>query len=191
MVSKITGKLGVGTTSSFQESEIREKFLAEANPEHLIPVLQNFPIMLVVEDFHCLSPCIQKKVFQQWKSFIDNEISVIVVGTSHHAADIAFSNKDLVGRIDHIELQNWNIQDLREIPRKGLKIFGITIPENSLKILVEESVGLPIIIQSTCLELFNINQVSSLSYEKNENKNLAKKLNFSNKFIFRYCMMLQ
>lgn len=184
-LAKITGKLGIGTTSSFQESEIREKFLAEANPEHLIPVLKNLPIILVVEDFHYLSSCVQKEVFQQWKTFVDNEISVIVVGTSHHAADIAFSNKDLVGRIDHIELQNWNIQDLKEIPRQGLKNFGLTIPDSSLKILAEESAGLPIIIQSTCLELFNINQIPSLSYEKNENKSLERKLNFSNKFIFQ------
>jgi hypothetical protein len=184
-LARLSGKLSLGTSNSFQESEIKEKFLAEANPEHLIPILKNCPIILVVEDFHYLSFSVQKEVFQQWKSFIDNEVSVIVVGTSHHAADIAFSNKDLVGRIEHIELQNWNIQDLKEIPRKGLKDFGLSIPENALKILAEESVGLPIIIQSTCLELFRQNKVNSLSYDKNDNKALIKSLKFTNRLIFQ------
>jgi hypothetical protein len=31
---------------------------------------------------------LRRKVFQQWKVFVDSEASVIVVGTTHHAVDL-------------------------------------------------------------------------------------------------------
>lgn len=96
------------------------------------------------------------------EDFVDNEVSVVVVETTHHSADIAFANKDLVGRIAHIELGTWNLDDLKQIPLQGLQPFGITMPERSLQLLSEEAVGMPIIIQQSCLQMLLLNDVNEL-----------------------------
>ena len=83
----LLGEVSIGVDSSMGEVEIREKILSQPSPDHLIPVLKNLPIVLVVEDFHYLDAEAKRNIFQQWKVFVDNEVSVIVVGTTHHAVD--------------------------------------------------------------------------------------------------------
>ena len=135
-------------------SRISERVLANPSSEHLIPVLQKLPYVLVIEDFHYLNKKTQIEIFQQWKSFIDNQVSVVVVGTTHHAVDIARSNQDLLGRICRIDLGTWSLADLKSIVHKGLNYIGISdIAKIALPIAIE-SAGLPIITQQTCLQLF-------------------------------------
>lgn len=161
-VAGLMGKAGTAISSKSTEAEIKEKILSEVSPDHLVPILKRLPLLLVVEDFHYLSQETQLEVFQQWKSFIDNEISVVVVETTHHSADIAFSNKDLVGRIAHIELGTWRSEDLKQIPRQGLKPFNLNMPDRSLELLAQESAGLPIIMQQVCLEMLILNNITEL-----------------------------
>jgi len=158
----LTGKVSTAIADKRVESEIRERILAEANPDHLLPILKKLPFLLVIEDFHYLSKKTQLEVFQQWKTFVDNEVSVIVVETTHHSTDIAFSNKDLIGRIAHIELETWELTDLKQIPRQGFQPFGLVIPENLLDLLAQESVGLPIIMQQSCLQILLANGIEEL-----------------------------
>ena len=162
----LIGKTGTAISQKTAESEIREKILSEVSPEHLLPILKNLPFLLVVEDFHYLSKETQIEIFQQWKTFIDNEVSVVVVETTHHSADIAFSNNDLVGRIAHIELGTWRLDDLKQIPRQGLKHFNLSMPERSLELLAQESAGLPIIMQQACLQMFLANDVTELPTDR-------------------------
>ncbi|SEJ25108.1 AAA ATPase domain-containing protein [Azotobacter beijerinckii] len=104
-LASLTGEVNVSTESQSAEGKFREKILAQPSPTHLVPILKNLPLVLVVEDFHYLTEQVKKSVFQQWKTFSDNEVSVIVVGTTHHAADLAHANSDLVGRIAQIDLR--------------------------------------------------------------------------------------
>lgn len=153
-LSKILGEVNFGITKEKTETEVRELILASPSPEHLIPILKEVNYLLVVEDFHYLKPSVQKIIFQQWKVFVDNEISVLVVGTAHHAVDIAFANKDLTGRISHLEVGMWNETDLMKIVEKGFFYMNLPIKQGSKKMIAKESVGLPIITQSLCYQLF-------------------------------------
>jgi hypothetical protein len=149
----LIGEVSVGVESSMGEVAIREKILSQPSPHHLIPVLQNLPIVLVVEDFHYLNDEVKRNIFQQWKAFVDNEISVIVVGTTHHAVDLAYANRDLIGRIHQIDLSRWNIDDLEKIALQGFHFLRINVPYLVPKEIARESVGLPIITQDGCRQL--------------------------------------
>lgn len=89
----LSGEVSADLKSTRSEGEVREKIIANPSPAHLVPALKNLPIVLVIEDFHYLTPDVQKIIFQQWKTFIDDEVSVIVIGTTHHAIDIATANR--------------------------------------------------------------------------------------------------
>jgi hypothetical protein len=143
----LTGELTGGVSGSLSEADVRQKILASPSPQHLIPVLQTLPTILVVEDFHYLDAPAQTIIFQQWKSFIDNEISVIVLGTTHHAVDIANLNRDLLGRIAQIDVARWKEDDLQTIVEKGFSHLQLRLRSHVCSIIARESAGLPIITQ--------------------------------------------
>lgn len=148
-LASLTGEVSVSTESQSAEGKFREKILAQPSPMHLVPILKNLPLVLVVEDFHYLTEQVKKSIFQQWKTFSDNEISVIVVGTTHHAADLAHANSDLVGRIAQIDLNTWGTKDLELIATQGFNTLGVTVPQAVIRFIAEESAGLPIIVQES------------------------------------------
>ena len=94
----LIGEVRLGITKKHGESDTREAILAKPSPSHLLPLLRNTNVILVVEDFHYLYESTQTNIFQQWKIFTDEGVSVIVVGTTHHGVDLAYANPDLVGR---------------------------------------------------------------------------------------------
>lgn len=147
--SKLEGKVGHTANST----EKMARVLADPSPEHLVPLLIDRQVMLVVEDFHYLSADAQRTVFQQWKGFVDNEISVLVVGTTHHAVDLARANKDLMGRIAHIDLGTWERDDLAKIVIQGFSYLGVVQSEEVSTAIAKEAAGLPIVAQAVCHEL--------------------------------------
>lgn len=153
-LAKLKGTLSAETNSANSDKDLKEAILAKPSPTHLVPLLKNSNAVLVVEDFHYLSESVQKEIFQQWKIFTDNEISVIVVGTTHHGVDLAVANPDLIGRIKHIDLKRWSDLDLEAIAIKGLDLLGVSNNRLVTRLIAKESAGLPIITQQICAQLF-------------------------------------
>jgi archaellum biogenesis ATPase FlaH len=153
-LAKVLGEVNLGIENEKSETQIRELIISNPSPDHLIPVLKELNLFLVAEDFHYLKPEVQKIIFQQWKTFVDEEVSALVVGTTHHAVDIALANNDLSGRIVHIEMGIWKKQDLEQIITKGFNTLNMDISENMSNLIIDEATGLPIIVQSVCLQHF-------------------------------------
>lgn len=165
-LAKVLGEVNLGIDSEKSETEIREIIISNPSPSHLIPILKQIGYLLIAEDFHYLNKDTQKIIFQQWKHFVDEEVSALVVGTTHHAVDIAFANKDLSGRILHIEMGIWKKDDLSQIITKGFSILNIDIENSHKSLIADQSVGLPIIVQSVCLQHFadkGVNEINNQS----------------------------
>jgi hypothetical protein len=152
-LANLLGEVNLGIEGQTSEAKIREKILSQPSPSHLIPILKHLPLILVVEDFHYLSEAVKRSIFQQWKAFVDNEVSVIVVGTTHHAADLAHANSDLVGRIAQIDLNTWSSKDLEAIAMQGFLTLGVRTPNAVIALIAEESAGLPIVTQETSAQV--------------------------------------
>lgn len=175
-IGKIIGEFSIGISGKESNTKIRELILSRPSAKHIIPILKNLPYILVIEDFHYLKEDIKTSLFQQWKSFIDEEVSVLILGTTHHAVDLAYSNRDLVGRITHIEVGTWDTIDLEKIVKQGFEEIGIEIEHELVDLISNESVGLPLITQSICLRLFldkqklifHKKQGSSISFSKQD-----------------------
>lgn len=149
----LLGEVSVGIESTMGEVQIREKILSQPSPDHLIPVLTHLSAVLVVEDFHYLDTKVKKNVFQQWKVFVDQEVSVIVVGTTHHAVDLAYANRDLVGRISQIDVSTWSQADLEQIAIQGFAALKLNVSRLITAAIARESASLPIVVQETCSQL--------------------------------------
>lgn len=147
--AKIKGSVGYERS----ENEARRRVLAEPGPELLIPLLKETNCTLVIEDFHYLDELQKILIFQQWKQFIDNEVSVILLGTTHRAVDIANSNKDLLGRIVQVDVGHWEHKDLERISELGFDHLEVKAAKSVRSLIAVEAAGLPIIVQQTCLAL--------------------------------------
>jgi hypothetical protein len=150
----LIGEVSLGIKDKKAEVEIRERILSKPSANHLIPLLKNSNAILVVEDFHYLQETVQREIFQQWKAFTDEQVSVIVVGTTHHGVDLAYANQDLVGRIQQVDLKRWTDADLFMIAKKGFNALGQNPPIEVIKFLSQECAGLPILMQQACGQLF-------------------------------------
>lgn len=162
-LAKITGKATLGLEKTATESEVRERIVARPSPDLLIPLLKYTNYILVIEDFHYLADEQKKLLFQQWKRFVDSEITIIVLGTTHRAVDIANSNLDLVGRIAQIDVSQWDLHDLGKICTSGFKHLKTEISDSVVDFICSEAVGLPILVQQICLETFATKSIYSIS----------------------------
>jgi hypothetical protein len=161
--SELSGGLPVLGAKKSSGSECKsERILSAPCPDHLIEALKELPIVLVVEDFHYLQDDTKTVIFQQWKNFVDNEVSVVVLGTTHRAVDIANSNKDLLGRICQIDILRWDELDLSQILMKGFDYAGLAPDIVLAQFIARESVGLPIITQQACLQMFRDKHIPSI-----------------------------
>lgn len=162
-LAEAAGKLKAGGTRQLTESEAREKILAEPNTGTLISALKSLNYTLVIEDFHYLPDHVKIDLFQQWKTFVDEKVSIVVVETSHRGVDIAKGNKDLLGRITHIDVESWSLSDLEEIVAKGFSFLHQVKSSAISKLIAKEAVGLPIVVQQICLEMFTDRNVASVA----------------------------
>jgi hypothetical protein len=152
-LAKAIATVGFSVSTKGDYSIKREVVRAGVSSKHLIPLLKELPVQLVIEDFHYLSEDVKKEVFQQWKAFTDEGVSVLLVSTSHHTIDIAKANRDLSGRTRFIDVGQWAVKDLARIPEKGFAFLNIKSSATVNKRIARESVGLPIIAQQICQEL--------------------------------------
>jgi hypothetical protein len=110
------------------------------------------PLQLIVEDFHYLEPDVKKEIFQQWKSFVDEGISVLVVSTTHHSNELFSANTDLSGRTRVLDIGQWRSEDLAKIVKLGFDHLGLKNGEAIRQYVATESVGVPIITQQICFD---------------------------------------
>lgn len=150
----LTGESSLATKTEKSESEVKEKILSQPSSDHLIPLLKHSNAILVVEDFHYLQDQVKKEIFQQWKAFSDQQVSVLVVGTTHHGVDLAYANPDLIGRIQQINLGRWSTDDLKKIINQGFGKAQLALEPALVSLIANESSGLPIITQQVCAQLF-------------------------------------
>lgn len=153
-LAKLAGELSGGISAKNETAVTKTRMLADPSPRYLLPVLQKLPYLLVVEDFHYLRPEVQRRIFEEWKLFTDHGVSGVVVGTSHHGLDLVKANRDLRSRTIQIELPRWDHKDLQAIAVQGFTRLGVSIADALSQLIAEESVGLPIITQAVCLEMF-------------------------------------
>lgn len=119
--------------------------------------------VLVIDDFHYVAPEIQKYIARVLKSEIFRGLRAVVVSLPHRSDDAIRLNPDLISRVRYINIEPWSPEELRQIPKRGFELLGITVSNSSVDLLVEESITSPQLMQQNCL---------NLSYELNIDEDL-------------------
>lgn len=86
----------------------------------------------VLDNFHYLSPKVQKEFCTLLKEFNYQNIKVIIVGVWKDASKITALAPDLVNRCEHIDIGSWTSEELDEVVKKGEDALNIRLDSEAI-----------------------------------------------------------
>jgi len=129
-----------------------EKYFSDPKIAALTACKEN-NICLVIDDFHYLDDKIQKNVIRNLKSEIFDGLDVIVIAVPHRAFDTIRNEKEMEGRFVHIEIPPWELDELKEISKKGFPALKVIVPDDLQDEFSREAFHSPILMQRFCLKV--------------------------------------
>ena len=154
-VPLIASARGEASASHATESARSERSTRRATTGVAIDLLIASHKTLLLDDFHYLSPGLQRSLGRQLKDAAFRGVPIVILSVPHHDDDPVQAVPDLRGRVYAIQLASWNESELREIASKGFTALNIGFPEEAAGKLASESIGSPQLMQLLCLEVCN------------------------------------
>lgn len=118
-----------------------------------IGALRRKDATLLIEDFHYIATDTQRAIIRALKSAVFDGLRVIVLAVPHRAFDVADVEGEVEGRLEHVAIPNWSLDDLIEIPEKGFAELGLSVPRNVQRRICEDGFGNPLLVQEICYQL--------------------------------------
>lgn len=144
---------GEGTTGLTEKKStaITESF--RSGKDKIIQYFNENDLVLVLDDFHYAPGDIQLEMAYQLKDAIRKQFRTIVISLPHRADDAIRKNPDLSGRLNLINIEPWQLDELSEIATTGFQSLGMNIDINYARDIALESLASPQLMQSICLNL--------------------------------------
>ncbi len=117
-------------------------------------------LVLVIDDFHYAPEGKRMQVAQQLKDAIRRGFKAIVVSLPHRADEAIRQNADLSGRLSLINMEPWEVADLKEIAKLGFSRLEIKIEDEIAEQIAVESLSSPQLMQYICLNICTILEMS-------------------------------
>lgn len=135
-----------------QTAESGETLNFEADPfQAAITALQRQGKVLFLDDFHTIPNESQPHVAAQLKAAAQFGLKICLAEVPHHSDSTISALPDLTGRVQKIEFQYWNSDDLSSIGKVGFDKLHATIAPAALAAFAMEAAGSPQLMQMICL----------------------------------------
>jgi len=116
--------------------------------------------MLVIDDFHYVNPDVQLALVRGLKDLVFDGLAVILASVPHRAFDAVRVEKEMTGRVAHLSVASWSIEELKEIARLGFEALNLIDPGGALAdLLAQESFASPHLMQEFCKRLCRSNGI--------------------------------
>ncbi len=124
--------------------------------DKIIEYYRENSLVLVIDDFHYAPEGKRMQIAQQLKDAIRRGFKAIVVSLPHRADEAIRQNADLSGRLSLINMEPWEVEDLKEIAKLGFGKLGISIEDSVAAQIAVESLSSPQLMQYICLNICTI-----------------------------------
>lgn len=116
--------------------------------------------VLVIDDFHYVDREVQLAIVRGLKDLVFDGLGVILASVPHRAFDAVRVEKEMTGRVTHLNVAAWSIDELIEIARLGFRALNVVDPGGELSArLARESFASPHLMQDFCKRLCRENAV--------------------------------
>jgi hypothetical protein len=156
---KMSGIEGGLTTPlvSAKGSKLRKRSGTEKRTVHTISealdTLVEDKIILVVDDFHYMTPETRTAFMRNVKGAVFNGLKVLLLSVTHRAFDAIKAESELTGRFTSISLPDWTTDELKQIPALGFAALGVSCKQEIIDKLASEAQGSPFLMQKFCWEI--------------------------------------
>lgn len=157
-VGVVSGERGGSseTTSGYESSLTRSSTPAVAARAALSDSLH----VLVIDDFHYIDRTAQLAIVRGLKDLVFDGLGVILASVPHRAFDAVRVEKEMTGRVTHLNIDPWSESELMEIARLGFDALNVVDPGDDLaRRLARESFASPHLMQEFCKRLCRANGV--------------------------------
>ena len=128
--------------------------------DKIIEYYKQEKLVMVIDDFHYAPPEKRMQIAQQLKDAIRRGFKAIVVSLPHRADEAIRQNADLSGRLSLINMEAWEVKDLKEIAKIGFAKLDIEIEDDIAEKIAIESLTSPQLMQYICLNICTILELS-------------------------------
>lgn len=120
---------------------------------------------LIIDDFHYLEEKIKSDIVHGFKSLIFDGFNLVLVAIPHRDDDVVHLSKEMIGRLEKVRVNQWSVEELKEIAIKGFSRYNIEISDEALSNMADEAYGTPHLMQDFCLKL-SIRKIIDNSFAK-------------------------
>ena len=142
-------KIGISMTaeiseenSAFSENEQRATTITKnyfTAKDKVVSYFKEYDKVLVLDDFHYAPPSIQYDIACQLKEVIRTGFKAIVISLPYRSDDAIRLNPDLTGRLSVIEIEPWELSELKRIADKGFSTLNISLDDNIISRMANKS----------------------------------------------------
>lgn len=130
--------------------------------DQLLDYLIENNIILVIDDFHYISPDIQKILIRSLKNPIFKGLITIILSIPHRAYDPITVEREMTGRVQQISIPIWQKDELADIAKKGFLALNVECEESVIAKLSEEAFDSPHLMQEFSLKISFENKIDEL-----------------------------
>ena len=161
-------KVGLAYEGQFSSEKIipdtgdkyEKKEVYALTKDKIIEYYKQEKLVMVIDDFHYAPPEKRMQIAQQLKDAIRRGFKAIVVSLPHRADEAIRQNADLSGRLSLINMEAWEVKDLKEIAKIGFAKLDIEIEDDIAEKIAIESLTSPQLMQYICLNICTILELS-------------------------------
>lgn len=106
---------------------------------------------VLIDDFHYITREAQIETAKQIKDAARQGVQFITASVLHRSDDVVRALPELRGRVTTVDLDYWNIEDLRKIAADGFSVLNFEANEESISAFSIEAAGSPQLMQSISL----------------------------------------
>lgn len=116
--------------------------------------LKELAVPVVIDDFHYVARDAQQPIARAIKTVIPL-CSVVLIAVPHEAFSAVRNEPDMGGRISHLGIELWSVEELRYIAERGFEALNIVDQHGIGHRLAQHSYGAPFLMQELCFDYAN------------------------------------
>jgi hypothetical protein len=145
------------TASTFGRSGIRQVQREIGSSDYVV----------FVDDFHYMDRELQVEVAKQLKAAAELGIKICTASVPHRSDDVVRANPELRGRVQAVDMEFWDKDELVQIAVSGFPRLNINIEMDVMLRLAIEACGSPQLMQSLCLQTcYRLNVLETLPTQR-------------------------
>jgi hypothetical protein len=126
--------------------------------------IANSDFVVFVDDFHYMPRELQVEVAKQLKAAAEQGIKICTASVPHRSDDMVRANPELRGRVQAVDMEYWNLDELEQIGRSGFPRLNMHLNDDFIARLAIEACGSPQLMQMLCLQTcYRLDVFESLS----------------------------